>query len=755
MPIIEHSFSISGMHCASCAVDIEKKIHDLPGVQDVRVNYADEHAYVSFDSDKTTVEDVAQVVKQLGYGVALPGEDVSDEQDLKLKYELLLVRIKLGVSVVLSALLMIGAMVSFAPALLKNHWVMWLLATPIQFWVGWRYYKSAWLRLKQGRANMDTLIALGTSVAYFYSVFVVFFPSWFERAGIPTHVYFEASATIITFILLGNYLEMRAKGRASAAIKKLIGLQPRVAMVRKDEQWVEISVEQVAIGDIILIKPGESVPVDGEIIKGESTMNESMVTGESKPVHKKIGDEVIGGTISQTGSFEFKATKVGAQTTLAIIVELVKKAQSSKASVQKLVDRISSVFVPIVIALSIVTFFMWYLFGPEPQLLYAVVSMVAVLIVACPCALGLATPTSLMVGMGRGAQEGILIKDAEMLERAGTVNVVLFDKTGTLTKGEQEVKDFQFPQDITVIAQRLGLSQKTDARTYVANMTRSIEQLSNHPVSIAVERYLSNEFQDGVEYGVDKFETVSGLGVRAVVDGREVVIGSARLMEQEGVKMTAHANQCALDWSKEAHSVSFVAFDKTLVAFFCVADTIRPEVAGTIARLHDMGIRTMMITGDNELAAQAVAKAIGIDQVFSQVLPQDKEALVRRLCTEGNVVAMVGDGINDAPALAAADIGIAMGSGTDVALETAGAALLRDDMSLVPKLIALSRATMKNITQNLVWAFGYNVILIPVAMGALYPLFGIMLNPMLAGASMAFSSVSVVLNALRLKRAKL
>ncbi len=756
MPTI--TFYVSGMHCASCSVAIEDRIKRLSGVSEVRVNYASEQAYISFDEGAITRQDIMQEIQGLGYKPIFADKKDPD-QDIEKTKELADLRVKVIISLILSGLLFIGAMVPFAPGWLQNHWVLWLLATPVQFWIGARYYKSMWIGIKNRMANMDTLIALGTSVAYFYSVFVLFFNDALERAGIPTHVYFEASAMIITFILLGKYLEIRAKGRASTAIKQLMGLQPKNALVKQrgDSDWQEISIERVVVGDVILIKPGGQVPVDGVIISGQSTIDESMVTGESMPVFKKEGAEVVGGTLSVTGSFEMKTTKVGEQTMLSSIVRMVQNAQSSKAPVQKLVDRISGVFVPVVIVLSIISFGIWFMFGPAPQFLYAMISVVSVLIIACPCALGLATPTSLMVGMGRGAQQGILIKDALSLEVAGKIQVVVFDKTGTLTAGKPSVQGFRQEKNINEIMHKIKWSVPggVEVQDFVSAVILAVEQLSNHPISHAAVRYLSTEKIIKYTFEVKKSEALSGLGVRGFIDSHRVLIGSRQLLEQEGIAMPDEVDACAVQWSKEAKSVSFVAFDDQLVAYFCVADSVRPEVPNAIARLKDMGVRSIMITGDNPLSAKAVADSIGIEQFFAEVKPADKAKKIQDLKDQGLVVAMVGDGINDAPALATADVGIAMGTGTDVALETAHVALLRNDISLVPKVIALSRATITNIRQNLVWAFGYNIILIPVAMGLLYPLFGIMLNPMIAGAAMAFSSLSVVFNALRLKSVKL
>jgi len=675
------------------------------------------------------------------------------------KKDLYILKIKLIVSAIISILLIIGAMIPFSPVFLTNNIVMWVLATPVQFWVGWQYYIIAWRGIKKGIANMYTLIVLGTSVAYFYSMFVILFESWFVQYGIPTYVYFEASSVIITFVLLGSFLEMRAKGRASLAIKELIDLKPQQARVLRGvesgkKNWTLMPVDNVAIGDKILIKPGEKIPVDGLVIEGESSVDESVVTGESMPIYKKVGDEVIGATINMSGSFQMIAQKVGKDTMLARIIELVQKAQSSKASIQSLVDVISSYFVPLVILSAIFTGLIWGFFGPEPRLLYSMVAVVSVLIIACPCALGLATPTSIVVGVGRGAREGILIKDAKIFELAKKVDVVLFDKTGTLTIGRQDVRDFRFVQNLSNVVSSIGLvtPEGVGEQEFVSSIILSVEALSNHPVSEAVVRYLDH---NSLGFQVNKFESISGLGVKGFVNKVEVLIGSAKLMKREGVTITEEANKCDLSWSKEARTVSFVSIGGKLIAFFCLSDIIRPEVKSTIEKLSKMEIESVMITGDNEISAKSVAMQVGIERFFARVLPEEKESYVRKLKSEGKVVAMVGDGINDAPALVVADVGIAIGSGTDVAIESAHVSLLHSDISLVPKIINLSTATIKNIQQNLIWAFGYNLLLIPIAAGLLYPFFGITLNPMLAGAAMSFSSLSVVLNSLRLKRVSL
>lgn len=741
----ESRFYISGMHCASCTVTIKQALERVSGVLAADVNYANEQAVVKFDSEQVNEEQLLQAIVAAGYKAKKEVVDMYTSRDIDKKQELYELQTRLLVSFFLTVPLFIGAMVPGAPAFLSNEWLMLILATPVQFWVGWRYYVSAWSAFKRRLANMDTLIALGTSVAYFYSLFVVLFKHVLVQAGLPPHVYFETSATIITFILLGKYLEIRAKGRTTQAIRALLDLQAKTAFRLKmnvdKQEWQEVPVDRIVIGDILLVKPGHKVPVDGMIVHGQSHVDESMVTGESVPVVKKIDDEVVGSTINMEGALQIRATKVGSDTLLAKIIELVKRAQSSRAPVQKLVDVISGYFVPIVIILSLVTFLIWFNFGPMPPFLHALVNMVAVLIIACPCALGLATPTSIMVGIERGAKEGILVKDAQTLEVAGKINTVVFDKTGTLTKGKRDVCDQAFIDDIDI-----------DTKKKVCSYVLSIEKLSGHPVSDAIVRFLENDY-DLME--VIDFANIVGHGVKGRVDNHQIFIGSQHLMEQEKVSLDNKLFSLAQQWANEAKTVSFVAVDGKNVALFAIADVIRSGAQETIARLKKMGIMPVMLTGDNEVTAQAVAHKLGIDHIHARVLPEDKEKLVRKLKNEKKVVAMIGDGVNDAPALAAADVGIAMGGGTDVAIETAQVTLLKSDVSLVPKVIRLSQLTLRNITQNLVWAFGYNIVLIPVAMGILYPLFNIMLNPMFASAAMAFSSLSVVFNALRLKRISL
>lgn len=748
------SFPISGMHCASCAVNIQRKLGKTKGVTSASVNYANEQATVEYDESNCSEQDLSNTVSAIGYTAHIGASDGEDIIAKERERELQELKKKLLVSGVLTTFLLIGSMVPFAPAFLKNMWVMWVLSTPVQFWVGWQYYRSAWSGLKNRTANMDTLIALGTSVAYFFSVVSLLFMEFFKSVGIESHVYFEVSATIITLILLGKFLELRAKGRTSEAIKKLLDLQAKTAHVIRNGKEVELPIEEVVKGDRLKVFPGEKIPLDGVILKGETAIDESMVTGESLPVEKNKGNKVIGSTINQSGAFEMVAEKVGGETMLAQIIELVKQAQGSRAPIQKLTDTVASYFVPAVMIISIFAFLVWFNFGPDPRFLHALISMISVLIIACPCALGLATPTSIMVGVGKGAENGILVKDAEALEVASKVNTILFDKTGTLTEGKPMVQERAFMENIDDVSSALkwDLPKKTTIEQYIDSLILSVEKNSHHPLATAVIQFLE---KNSSVLEVERFKDLSGLGVRAYVDDHEVLIGTRKFMEQEKVTFCAGLDQDAKQWREKAWTVSYVAVDKKHVALVGIADTLKATAPKTIKQLQKMGITPIMMTGDNQQTAKAIAKQVGITEVIAEVLPQDKEAHVSRLKGEGKVVAMVGDGINDAPALAAADVGMAMGGGTDVAIESAGITLLRSDIALVPGALKLSKLTMRNIRQNLCWAFGYNLILVPVAMGVLYPIFHVQLNPMLASAAMALSSVSVVTNALRLKQVKL
>lgn len=730
------SFHVSGMHCASCASNIQRKLRKTNGITEATVNYANEQATVHFDESKVKKNDIAHAVSEVGYTAHMHDDGDIAEKDRAA--EIADLKLKLKVSGALSLLLM-ASMIPGLPMWTHNPWILWLLATPVQFWAGKRFYQGAWSGIKNFSANMDTLVAMGTSTAYFFSVFVVLFQDWLTNQGVTTHVYFEASAAIITFILLGKFLEIRAKAKTSSAIKELIGLQAKSARVQRNKKWIEIPLEKVQVGDILLVKPGEKIPVDGIILEGESSLDESLVTGESLPVTKEKDDAVIGSTLNQSGSLQMKATKVGSDTLLASIIQLVQQAQGSRPPIQALVDTVASYFVPTVIVLSLLTFVSWWVFGPEPRLLMSLVSMINVLIIACPCALGLATPTSLMVGIGRGAQSGILIKDAQALEIANKVKAVAFDKTGTLTNGKPEVQQSEYAKNF--------------AQKDIDQFVLSVESLSHHPLAQALVSFVSTKNQKA--HNATHFKDHAGKGVSASVGKDKISIGTLSFLKSQQIDIESALESTATDWQKKAQSVAHVAVNGKHAAVYGIADGVKTSSKLVVKTLQNMGIMPVMVTGDNTQTAQAIADQLGIKEVRSEVLPSEKEQLIRELRKEHGVVAMVGDGINDAPALAAADVSIAMGGGTDVAIESAGVTLLRSDIGLVPTALDLSRKTMKNIRQNLFWAFAYNVVLIPVAMGVLYPFTGIILSPIMAGAAMAFSSVSVVTNALRLRSTKL
>ena len=647
---------------------------------------------------------------------------------------------------------------ALSPFLALPEWLLLGIATITQFWGGAEFYRSAWRGLKARSANMYTLIALGTSVAYGYSIAVFFFTSYFQALGLPSYLYFDASIFIVTFVLLGNYIEERSKQGASQAIKKLLSLQPRFALIRKKdgEDWKKVPIEDLSVGDVALVKAGERIPSDGVVIKGVSTIDESMITGESVPVSKKEGDAVIGASVNKTGTIEIKITQVGKHTTLSQIIQLVKQAQASRAPVQRLVDKVAAFFVPLVIILALIAFIIWYFLGPSPQLLHAIISVISVLIIACPCALGLATPLSIMISVGRAALHGVLIKDAEALEKVGKVGVVVFDKTGTLTTGKQAIHAMTFVSSLkkTVDTQGWQIPKEMDEKQFVLGLGFLLEEQSSHPLSIAyrlfVKDKLGTKLDEIKNITVERSSSLEGLGFEAIIQGRSLIIGSMDIMHQKKVALSKEVVDQADAWFNNGYSVSFFSIDRELVAYFAISDSIRPEAKEAVQWLKKHGLTTVMLTGDNERVATSVAKEIGIDKTVARVFPDQKVQHIQKLKKDGRLVAMVGDGINDAPALAEADVGIAIGSGTDIALETAQIILLSNDLLLVPFIIQLSRLTMRNIHQNLVWAFGYNLILIPVAMGALYPFFGITLHPVLAGGAMVLSSLSVVFNSLRL-----
>lgn len=739
------SFHITGMHCASCASNIQRALAKVPGVQEAAVNYANEQATVKM-TEHTSHQALEKSVKKLGYTAHIGLDDSSELAEHEHHSRIGNLQQKLALSGALTIILLIGAMVPGVPSWLQNITLMGILATPVQFWAGASYYKSAWSALKNRTTNMDTLIALGTSIAYFYSLAVVFFGEQLMTLGVDAHVYFETSATIITLVLLGKYLEERAKGQTSSAIRNLLDLQVKTAHRRLPNGEVEtVPIENIQVGDLLLVKPGEKIPVDGTIQEGRTSLNESMVTGESLPVSKGKGDPVIGATLNISHAITLQAERIGNETLLSQIISLVRQAQGSRAPIQKLVDTVASYFVPVVIVLSILTFVLWLILGPEPSWIHAMINTIAVLIIACPCALGLATPTSLMVGIGRGAKEGILIKDAQALEVAHKLDVLVFDKTGTLTEGKPAVQ-----QTLT----EPGLNQQESQHLWEYVM--AVEANSTHPLASAVVAYGKEQKILPSKLAFTTHE-IAGKGVHgsAETEGVELLVGNSKLFKQFNVEIP-HSWQEGIEiWQTNAQTISFVALNGQLVGAIGIADSVREQSKEMISLVKQLGIQPVLLTGDSLATAQIIAKELGIEHVEAEVLPSEKEARIRRFQSDKKVVGMVGDGINDAPALAAADVSIAMGGGTDVAIEAAGITLLRNDISLVPRALKLSQNTMRNIRQNLAWAFGYNILLVPVAMGILYPIWGVQLNPMLAAGAMAFSSVSVVLNALRLQGAKL
>jgi P-type Cu+ transporter len=754
MTEIKKTFPIKGMHCASCVRVLEKALGRVEGVKEANVNLATEKATVTYDEDICTPEKMESAVAGVGYKAMVDGEAIDEEKEkLAKEKELRSLRNKVIVSLIVGGVIFWGSfpgLMGFAPSFVQNFWFQLVLASIVQFWPGLDFYKATIPALRHRTANMDTLVAIGTTAAYVYSVFVTMFPQLVENLGVEPMPYFDVATVVIGLILLGRYFEARAKMGTSEAIKKLIGLQAKTARVMRDGKEIDIPIGEVQIGDIVRVRPGEKIPVDGIVLEGESSIDESMITGESIPVEKQKGDTVVGATINKTGTFTYKAAKIGQDTMLAQIIKLVQEAQGSKAPIQRIADVISSYFVPIVIMLAIATFAVWYILGPNPALLYALLNTVAVLIIACPCAMGLATPTAIMVGTGLGAQKGILIRDAESLETFHKVNTIIFDKTGTLTKGKPEVTDV-----IRITNKELGITDEKD----VLQLAASIEKGSEH--SLAESIIKAAEEKNIPLHKVEKFNAISGHGVEGIIQNKQVSFGNRKLMEREKVEIHKIVQNDIERLEREGKTVMLLALRQTqgkqtkLAGLIAVADTVKESAKAGVEALHRKNVEVVMMTGDNQRTAQAIAKQLAIKRVLAEVLPDQKEAEVRKIQAEGKVVAMVGDGINDAPALAAADIGIAMGTGTDVAIEAADITLINKDLRTVASAIELSRKTMRTIKMNLFWAFGYNILLIPVAMGVLYPVFAILLNPIFASIAMATSSISVVGNSLLLRKAKI
>ena len=750
VPTANLELPISGMTCANCANTIQRRLNKTDGVLEASVNYANEKAVIRYVPGAVTRSELVAAVRKAGYDVIEAADDADLEdaeaaaRNAEIRHQTR--RFVVGLLFTLPLFLFsmsrdLGLIGHWAHATWVN-WLFLVLATPVQFYVGWDYYVGAYKSLRNGSANMDVLVAMGSSVAYFYSI-AVLIALTFGSTVLGEHVYFETSAMIITLIVLGKLLEARAKGRTSEAIKKLMGLRAKTARVVRQDALVDIPIEEVVRGDIVVVRPGEKIPVDGLVIDGHSSVDESMITGESLPVGKTTGDEVIGATLNKQGLLHIEATRVGRESALAQIIKLVEQAQGSRAPIQRLVDQVSAYFVPFVIATALLTFVIWLLAGQG--LTAALVRMTAVLVIACPCAMGLATPTSIMVGIGKGAENGILFKSSAALEQAHKIKAVVLDKTGTITRGAPAVTDV-----VTSAASPVS-------ETELLRLAASAERGSEHPLGEAIVQAAQEK---GLALSAPAgFESIAGHGIVATVDGHRVLLGNLRLMQREAVNLNGLEAKVERLY-QEAKTAMWLAVDGQASGLIGVADTIKEGSKEAVAALHKLGLTVVMMTGDNPATAQAIAAEVGIDRVFAEVLPGDKAANVAKLQAEGLVVAMVGDGINDAPALAQADVGIAIGTGTDVAMETADVTLMRGDLRSVPQAIHLSQATMHNIKENLVWAFGYNVALIPIAAGILAPFewapnFLRQLHPILAAGAMAFSSISVVSNALRLRRVKL
>lgn len=731
-------FPVLEMTCAACAVSVESMLKSVDGVKDAGVNFAGQEAWVQYDSATATPELLQQAVRSIGYDLVIEKENREDIREVAQQAHYIKVKNRTLGSLVLSLPVAIIGM--FFMDMPYGNYIMMALSAPVIFIFGGHFFVNAWKQARHGKANMDTLVALSTGIAFLFSTFNTFFPHFWHTRGLHAHVYFEAAAVVVAFISLGKWLEEKARATTSSAIRKLMGLQPKtVSRIREDGTPVTIPVSQVRKEDILLVKPGEKIPVDGTVTEGYSFVDESMISGEPVPVEKKAGGRVFAGTINQKGSFRFRAEKVGAETLLAQIIKMVQEAQGSKAPVQRLVDKVAGVFVPVVIGIALLTFAAWMLLGGENAFTQALLTSVTVLVIACPCALGLATPTAIMVGVGKGAENNILIRDAESLERAYRVDTVILDKTGTLTEGKPAVTDLLFKDGL-------------DAEP-AKSMLLAMEQRSEHPLAEALVKYLEQQHVKAAP--LEKMESHTGKGVSAHSNGTRFWAGNIRLMEEQQIPLEGKLAEEAARLREQAKTIVFLAQHKELIGVAAIADRIKPGSKQAVKRLQEAGIEVWMVTGDNRRTADVLAAELDIRHIKADALPGDKAAIVKSLREQGKTVAMVGDGINDSQALAEADLSVAMGKGSDIAMDVAKMTLITSDLESLPKALTLSRKTIRTIRQNLFWAFIYNLLGIPLAAGLLYPVNGFLLNPMIAGAAMALSSISVVGNSLRLKYSKI
>lgn len=736
--LIRKVFPVAGMTCAACAVSVESLLKSSTGIAEARVNFASQSVWIEYDSTITTPTEMQKTLQSMGYDLAIEAENPADlQEEWQIRHFAELKARTLAATLLSLPVFIIGMFFMDLP---YASWISMAFTVPVLFWYGRSFFVNAWKQAKHGKANMDTLVALSTGIAFTFSVFNTINPEFWHQRGIHAHVYYEAAAVIIAFISLGKLLEERAKSNTSSAIKKLMGLQPKTVILIKDDKECEMPIAAVKHGDLILVKPGEKIPVDGKVISGSSFVDESMITGEPVPVLKQKDQQVFAGTLNQKGSFRFSAEKVGSETLLAQIISKVQEAQGSKAPVQKLVDKIAGIFVPAVMVISVLTFITWMLLGGENAFTHALLTSVTVLVIACPCALGLATPTAIMVGIGKGAENNILIRDAESLELGHQVNAVVLDKTGTITEGMPVVKGIFWAPE----AEGIDVFKK---------ILYTLELSSEHPLAEAVVN--SIEQSKPADMDLKNFESITGRGVKGDFGSGTYYVGNKKLMNEQAVAISDSLSEVAADFQKQANTVVYFSDSERVLAVIAINDRVKTGSAKAISQLKDMGIEVYMLTGDNQQTASAVAAEVGLTHYKAEVLPSDKADFVKELQTRGKVVAMVGDGINDSQALAQADVSIAMGKGSDIAMEVAKMTLITSDLQAIPKALKLSTQTVKTIRQNLFWAFIYNLIGIPLAAGALYAYNGFLLDPMIAGAAMALSSVSVVTNSLTLRSVKL